>query len=72
MSKRVQITMSEDLLSRVEKYAKFTGIPRATAICVLCSQALAQTRTVDVLGDVVEAYKETQKRMGDGTDAPQR
>lgn len=71
MSKKIQITMSEDLLARVEKFAKYTGIPRATAISVLCSQALAQDRTVDTLSDIVAAYHDVQKRSQDES-APQR
>lgn len=62
MSKKIQVTMSDDLLTMVEKFAKVSGIPRASAVCVLCSQALANSQAIEALSGLVEAYKTEQKK----------
>lgn len=66
MSKKIAVTMPDDLLSMVEKFAKLSGIPRASAVCVLCSQALANNRAIDVLSGVVEAYRTEQDKQKQG------
>lgn len=63
MSKKIQVTMTDDLLAMVEKFAKVSGIPRASAVCVLCSQALANSQAIEALSGLVEAYKTEQKKQ---------
>lgn len=64
MSKKIQVTMTDSLLAMVEKFARLSGIPRASAVCVLCSQALANNQAIDALSGFVEAYKAEQKGKG--------
>jgi hypothetical protein len=56
-SKRLQITMSEDLTNLVDQYAKSCGISRAGAVSVLCAQALSQNKAFMALPDLVEMCK---------------
>ena len=46
MSKRIGLTMSEELVTMVDKFANLNNISRAAAICVLCSQALTQSEAI--------------------------
>lgn len=57
MSKKFLVTMSDDLLIMVEKFAKLCGIPRSSAICVLCSQALADNKVIEALPSVAKACR---------------
>lgn len=58
MSKRLQLTMSDDLVSLVDQFAKFNGISRAAAVSVLCSQALSQSNAMQAMSDMMKVYKE--------------
>ena len=62
MPKKFLITMSDDLLAIVEKYAKLASVPRSSAICVLCAQALANNNVIDVLPGVVRACRSEQDK----------
>lgn len=55
MSKRVAVTMSDELASMVDKFADLNNISRAAAICVLCSQALAQSDALNTLKRMMDS-----------------
>lgn len=64
MSKRLQMTMSDELMGLVDKFAKFNGISRAAAVSVLCSQALSQSNAMQAMSDMMKVYKtETEKNQ---------
>lgn len=58
MSKRLQMTMSDELMVLVDKFAKFNGISRAAAVSVLCSQALSQSNAMQTMSELMQAYNE--------------
>lgn len=58
MSKRLQMTMSDELMTLVDKFAKFNGISRAAAVSVLCSQALSQSNAMQTMSELMQAYNE--------------
>ena len=63
MSKRLQMTMSDELMTLVDKFAKFNGISRAAAVSVLCSQALSQSNAMQTMSELMQAYnKEKGKK----------
>lgn len=59
-SSRLQITMTDSLVKKVDAYAKSLGIARSAAISVLVSQALQAQESMGTLGDIMEAYKKEQ------------
>lgn len=71
MSKRLQMTMSDDLMALVDRFAKFSGISRAAAVSVLCAQALSQSKAVDTMSELLVAYKEEQLKQGQSKDEKQ-
>lgn len=46
---RINISISPDLLERIDAYAKSVHVNRTSAICVLLSQALSQNDGIDAL-----------------------
>jgi len=68
MSKqRLQLAMSDDLLSLVDKFAKSSGISRAAAVSVLCSQALSQSEAIHTMSELLEAYKREEEKQKGGS-----
>jgi len=73
MSKRLQISMSDDLVGLVDQFAKFNGISRTSAISVLCSQALSQSNAMQAMSDMMKVYKDEALKktvLLDGSLAP--
>ena len=54
MSKRVVLTMSDELVNLVDRFASFNNISRAAAVSVLCSQALSQTEALTTFKRMLE------------------
>jgi hypothetical protein len=52
------MTMSDELMVLVDKFAKFNGISRAAAVSVLCSQALSQSNAMQTMSELMQAYNE--------------
>lgn len=61
-SSRLQITMTESIVKKVEVYANSLGISRSAAISVLVSQALQAQESMGTLGEIMEAYKKEQTK----------
>ena len=55
LSKRIGLTMSDELVRMVDKFADLNNISRAAAICVLCSQALSQSDALETLKRMMDA-----------------
>jgi hypothetical protein len=66
VSKRLQMTMSDELMGLVDKFAKFNGISRAAAVSVLCSQALSQSNAMQAMSDMMKVYQEEAKKNSVG------
>lgn len=58
MSKKIQLTFSDELLVLVDQFAKFNGIARSAAVSVLCSQALSQSNAMQAMSDMMKVYNE--------------
>lgn len=41
LRKKIQLSLSVDLVSSIDEFAKFNGVSRSSAISLLCSRALA-------------------------------
>lgn len=64
MSKKLQLTFSDELMVLVDQFAKFNGIARSAAVSVLCSQALSQSNAMQAMSDMMKLYKsETEKNQ---------
>lgn len=59
---RVQVTMTDSLVERIDNYAISVGISRSSAISVLCSQALQAQDAIKAMGDIATANKQQQER----------
>ena len=66
MSKRIGLTMSDELVDMVDKFAKLNNVSRAAAICVLCSQALTQSQAIETFTKMMNVYDTGEK----GTQLP--
>ena len=55
MSKRIGLTMSDELVRMIDKFADLNSITRAAAICVLCSQSLAQSDALETLKRMMDS-----------------
>ena len=60
--KRVNINFDEDLLSKIDAYAKTMGVSRSAAICFLCANQLLQNQTITTLGDVINVINDKDNR----------
>lgn len=70
MSKKLQLTFSDDLMILVDQFAKFNGIARSAAVSVLCSQALSQSNAMQAMSDMMKVYKaETEKKQLSNDDS---
>ena len=61
---KLSMNMSDDLVKRVDEYAKRVGITRTSAICVLCSMQLDQLRaimTLESASQIVNKYDKQEK-----------
>lgn len=64
MSKKLQLTFSDELMAMVDQFAKFNGIAKSAAVSVLCSQALSQSNAMQAMSDMMKVYKnETDKNQ---------
>ena len=57
MSKKIQLTFSDELMVLVDRFAKFNGIARSAAVSVLCSQALSQSNAMQAMSDMMSLVK---------------
>jgi len=54
---RFQVTMTEELTSKVQAYADSFGISRSSAISMLVTQALQANESLNALGDLMSEIK---------------
>jgi len=57
VSKKIQLTFSDELMVLVDRFAKFNGIARSAAVSVLCSQALSQSNAMQAMSDMMSLVK---------------
>ena len=63
MSKKIQLTFSDELMVLVDRFAKFNGIARSAAVSVLCSQALSQSNAMQAMSDMMSLVKAENDKM---------
>lgn len=61
---RINITINEDLLSKLDKYADSVSLSRSGAIAMIVSQYLNAQATVSTLQEAMEIYRREQERKG--------
>lgn len=62
MKMRLQITMQDDLIKKIDNYASSLGISRSSAISVLCSQSLQMSSSIDTMNTLLSFYQEQQEQ----------
>lgn len=67
---KINLNVSNDLLSRIDKYAELNSINRTSAICVLCSNSLEHSAAVSSMPMISELiqkldYFENMKKGGE-------
>lgn len=62
MSKKLQLTFSDELMVLVDQFAKFNGIARSAAVSVLCSQALSQSNAMQAMSEMMKVYKSESEK----------
>lgn len=63
MSIKIGVTMSDNLGKQVIEYAEKLNISRASAVCVLVSHALEQDKALQMLPELVSAFKKEQDKQ---------
>ena len=58
---RINLNLDNDLLKRIDNYAKKRGINRTAAISVLCGEYLEQKETVEIMGKAVDLIGKEEK-----------
>lgn len=59
---KVGFNVSNDLLVKIDEYAKSLYINRSSAICVLVSQALEQKKALDTLENIPNLIAELEAK----------
>lgn len=65
---RVNATMDQEHLARIDAYAEKMGINRSAAICVLTGQALDGQDGIRALSHLVDEVRKEQQAMASQTD----
>lgn len=58
--KRINLNMSDELIEKIDAYAKELGINRTSAISVLCATQLKQNETIDVIRKASEIVDKSE------------
>lgn len=64
MTKRLAISMREELVEQIDEYARSVSLNRSAAIASMCAQYLQGLKSVDAVNSLTEMIKQYQK---DGT-----
>lgn len=65
MQKKIMFSIDEDLLTEIQKYADKMHLNRSAAVAVLCSTALQAQKSMNVLEELMQAYK-AEKALNPG------
>ena len=57
---RVSVCMTDDVLKKVDEYAKSVGISRSSAISVLCIEYLNQREAMDIINKATSILESSQ------------
>lgn len=59
---KINITMNENTLARLDKYAKEVNLPRSTAIAVIVNNFLEGRESLFQMSNFMEIYKEEERK----------
>lgn len=59
--RKINLNMDEQLLERIDAYAKYMGVSRTAAISFLCGNQLYQADAIKALSGAVEVLEKEEK-----------
>lgn len=62
---RISVTLTPDMLEKVDKYAAEKGINRNAAINAAVATVLAQEKAMNIMPDLLKAYTELKTQQND-------